>query len=114
MVWRTVYEQREATVARVLKQKIRVEQRAARGADLVRLAVPGEVELVVFLVATKLRRSGLLSWGADGSGVCCGLAPAVAGDGRVAEGWGRLLGIQFYGRLGDADGYVGCVGCGSG
>jgi len=100
-LWRgVVCEQREAAVARVLEEEVGLEQRAARGAELVRLAGPRKVELAVPLGAAKLRRRSLLYGGADGGGVCCGLALAVAGDGRVAEGWGRLLGIQFNGRRG--------------
>lgn len=91
LLLRAVWEQREAAVARVLKEKLGVGQLA--GHKLVGLAVPGiEGICARVLCAPEMWRGGLLDWSANGSARCGGFAR------RVGEGWRRcLVGIQLHG-----------------
>jgi hypothetical protein len=95
VVWRAVWEQRKAAVARVLEQKVGLELQVA-GGEWVLVGVPGSVEQVVLPEAPKDEFGvGWLYGSGDGSALSGGFAAAVAGEGRVAERW-RRRGLQLH------------------
>ena len=92
-------EQREAAVARVLEQKVKLRLSARH--EFVRLALPGVGERGgrVLGGTTKMRRDGVLSGSGDRRARCGGFAR------RVGEGWRRgLVGIQLHGEVGETVG----------